>query len=140
MAEFAKIHVKCHFFRRWHAIISNLRVGVDESSNAPRDLNLLLGMASVQQKMYRVGKQLVIGRTKTAKSRRAIPCLRCWPRIYARYSRSRTESAGAAVTVRKERPAQCEGVSSGTTTASPSHRGMDGRCTEATLGGGTSYR
>jgi integrase len=38
-----------------------------------QDLNLLLGMASVQQKMYRVGKQLVIGRTKTAKSRRAIP-------------------------------------------------------------------
>ncbi len=30
-------------------------------------------MASVQQKMYRVGKQLVIGRIKTGKSRRAIP-------------------------------------------------------------------
>jgi integrase len=37
-----------------------------------QDLNLLLGMASIQQKLYRVKKQLVIGRPKTWKSRRAV--------------------------------------------------------------------
>jgi integrase len=38
-----------------------------------QDVNLLLGIASIQQKLYRVKKQLVIGRPKTRKSRRAVP-------------------------------------------------------------------
>ncbi len=37
-----------------------------------QDVNLLLGVVSVQQKLYRVGKQLVVGRPKTEKSRRAV--------------------------------------------------------------------
>lgn len=37
-----------------------------------QDVNLLLEVASVQQKLYRVGKQLVVGRPKTEKSRRAV--------------------------------------------------------------------
>jgi integrase len=38
-----------------------------------QDVNFLLSIASVQQKLYRVGRHLVIGRPKTDKSRRAIP-------------------------------------------------------------------
>ena len=38
-----------------------------------QDVNLSLGVASVQQKLYRVNRQLVVGRPKTEKSRRAVP-------------------------------------------------------------------
>jgi integrase len=37
------------------------------------DVSLLLGTAAVQQKLYRVNKQLIIGRPKTERSRRSVP-------------------------------------------------------------------
>ncbi len=97
------------------------------------DVNLLLGTAAVQQKLYRVGRQLVIGRPKTEKSRRAVPLPPVLVEALRTCSRSKTMSGSGAATVRTGRPARRVGANAGTIMASPSRSPTDGRCTRTTL-------